>query len=262
MSVDQLVQKSLDLLTKTPTPDGFLRLAVTLAQEVNAIQALSGSEKKAIVLDILKQAVQKSTLSNDQKTELLGLLQTVVPATLDIAVSVARGGFSLQKPKVGCVAALCRMLLVVAPIDPKLKEMASSAINKTEQLATAIEDGKPVSEVAKAAVPAVEAAVAEVKTQVETAVAEVKTQVETAVAEVKTQAEAAVAEVKTQAETVATPTAVTQSVDTDPSIGILIIAAPPPPAPSTPPVPPSEEKAQVDEKVEKTADIQDWGESK
>ena len=251
MSVDQLVQKSLDLLTKTPTPDGFLRLAVTLAQEVNAIQALSGSEKKAIVLDILKQAVQKSTLSNDQKTELLGLLQTVVPATLDIAVSVARGGFSLQKPKVGCVAALCRMLLVVAPIDPKLKEMASSAINKTEQLATAIEDGKPVSEVAKAAVPAVEAAVAEVKTQVETAVAEVKTQ-----------AEAAVAEVKTQAETVATPTAVTQSVDTDPSIGILIIAAPPPPAPSTPPAPPSEEKAQVDEKVEKTADIQDWGESK
>ena len=248
MSVDQLVQKSLDLLTKTPTPDGFLRLAVTLAQEVNAIQALSGSEKKAIVLDILKQAVQKSTLSNDQKTELLGLLQTVVPATLDIAVSVARGGFSLQKPKVGCVAALCRMLLVAAPIDPKLKEMASSAINKTEQLATAIEDGKPVSEVAKAAVPAVEAAVAEVKTQAEAAVAEVKIQ-----------AEAAVAEVKTQAETVATPTAVTQSVDTDPSIGILIIAAPPPPAPSTPPAPPSEEKAQVDEKAEKTADVSSTG---
>ena len=245
MSVDQLVQKSLDLLTKTPTPDGFLRLAVTLAQEVNAIQALSGSEKKAIVLDILKQAVQKSTLSNDQKTELLGLLQTVVPATLDIAVSVARGGFSLQKPKVGCVAALCRMLLVVAPIDPKLKEMASSAINKTEQLATAIEDGKPVSEVAQAV-----------------AVAEVKTQVEVAVAEVKTQVEVAVAEVKTQVETVATPTAVTQSVDTDPSIGILIIAAPPPPSPSTPPAPPSEEKAQVDEKAEKTANVQDWGESK
>ena len=247
MSVDQLVQKSLDLLTKTPTPDGFLRLAVTLAQEVNAIQALSGSEKKAIVLDILKQAVQKSTLSNDQKTELLGLLQTVVPATLDIAVSVARGGFSLQKPKVGCVAALCRMLLVAAPIDPKLKEMASSAINKTEQLATAIEDGKPVSEVAQGAAKEAVAAVAE-NSAVAAAVAEVKTQVEVAVAEVKAQ--------------VATPTAVTQSVDTDPSIGILIIAAPPPPSPSTPPAPPSEEKAQVDEKAEKTADVQDWVESK
>lgn len=257
MSVEQLVQKSLDLLTKTPTPDGFMRLAVTIAQEVNAIQALSGSEKKAIVLDILGQAVQKSTLSNDQKTELLGLLKTVVPATLDIAVSVARGGFSLQKPKVGCVAALCRMLLVVAPIDPKLKEMASSAINKTEQLATAIEDGKPVSEVAQAAAKEAVAAVAEAPAVV-AAVAEVTKQVEVAVAEVKTQTEAAV-----EAAVVAVSTAVTQSVDTDPSIGILIIAAPPPPSPSTPPAPPTPtEKAQVDKKAEKTADVQDWGESK
>lgn len=259
MSVDELVQKSLDLLTKTPTPDGFLRLAVTLAQEVNAIQALSGSEKKAIVLDILRQAVQKSTLSNDQKTELLGLLKTVVPATLDIAVSVARGGFSLQKPKVGCVAALCRMFLSVAPIDPKLKEMASSGLNKAEQLATAIEDGKSVSSVAKEAVAAVAEAPA-VAAAAAVAVAEVKKEAEAAVSEV-------VAEVKEKLETIvevpAEGSSVSQSVDTDPSIGILIIAVPPPPAPSTPPEPPApvEEQAQ-DEKVEKTADVPDWGETK
>ena len=253
MSVDQLLQKSIELLTKTPTPDGFLRLAVTIAQEVNAIQALSGNEKKTIVLDILKQAVQKSTLSNDQKTELSGLLKTVVPATLDIAVSVARGGFSLQKPKVGCVAALCRMVLAVAPIDPKLKEMASSGLNKAEELATAIEDGKSVSDVAKEAVaavaeaPVVAEAVAEVKKEVEAAVSEV-------VAEVKEKAEAAVA---------AVGSFLSQSVDADPSIGILIIAAPPPPVPSNPPAPPApiEETAQ-DEKVEKIANVQDWGESK
>ena len=252
MSVDQLLQKGIELLTKTPTPDGFLRLAVSLAQDINAIQALSGSEKKTIVLDILKQAVQKSTLSDDQKKELSGLLQTVVPATLDIAVSVARGGFSLQKPKVGCVAALCRMVLAVAPIDPKLKEMASSGLNKAEELATAIEGGKSVSAVAQEAVAAVAEAPAVVS-----AVAEVKKEVEAAVAEV-------VAEVKKQVEVVAeVGSSVTQSVDTDPSIGILIIAAPPPPAPSTPPTPPApiEEKAQ-DEKAEKTADVQDWGQSK
>ena len=252
MSVDQLLQKGIELLTKTPTPDGFLRLAVSIAQDVNAIQGLSGSEKKAIVLDILKQAVQKSTLSDDQKKELSGLLQTVVPATLDIAVSVARGGFSLQKPKVGCVAALCRMVLAVAPIDPKLKEMASSGLNKAEELATAIEGGKSVSAVAQEAVAAVAEAPAVVS-----AVAEVKKEVEAAVAEV-------VAEVKKQVEVVAeVGSSVTQSVDTDPSIGILIIAAPPPPAPSTPPAPPApiEEKAQ-DEKAEKTADVPNWGESK
>ena len=256
MSVDQLLQKGIELLTKTPTPDGFLRLAVSIAQDVNVIQALSGSEKKAIVLDILKQAVQKSTLSDDQKKELSGLLQTVVPATLDIAVSVARGGFSLQKPKVGCVAALCRMVLAVAPIDPKLKEMASSGLNKAEELATAIEGGKSVSDVAQAAAKEAVAAVAEAPAVV-SAVAEVKKEVEAAVAEV-------VAEVKKQVEVVAAVgSSVSQSVDTDPSIGILIIAAPPPPAPSTPPAPPApiEEKAQ-DEKAEKTADVPNWGESK
>ena len=256
MSVDQLLQKGIELLTKTPTPDGFLRLAVSIAQDVNAIQGLSGNEKKAIVLDILKQAVQKSTLSDDQKKELSGLLQTVVPATLDIAVSVARGGFSLQKPKVGCVAALCRMVLAVAPIDPKLKEMASSGLNKAEELATAIEGGKSVSDVAQAAAkeavaaasenPAVVSAVAEVKKQAETIV-------EVEVAEVKKQSEVAVA---------AVGSSVSHSVDADPSIGILIIAAPPP-APSTPPAPPApiEEKAQ-DEKAEKIADVPNWGETK
>jgi hypothetical protein len=257
MSVDQLLQKSIELLTKTPTPDGFLRLAVTIAQEVNAIQALSGNEKKTIVLDILKQAVQKSTLSNDQKTELSGLLKTVVPATLDIAVSVARGGFSLQKPKVGCVAALCRMVLAVAPIDPKLKEMASSGLNKAEELATAIEDGKSVSDVAQGAVKEAVAAVAEAPVVV-AAVAEVKKEVEAAVSEV-------VAEVKEKAEAAfaAVGSSVTQSVDADPSIGILIIAAPPPPVPSNSPAPPAQiEETAQDEKVEKTANVQDWGESK
>ena len=258
MSVDQLLQKGIELLTKTPTPDGFLRLAVSIAQDVNAIQGLSGSEKKTIVLDILKQAVQKSTLSDDQKKELSGLLLTVVPATLDIAVSVARGGFSLQKPKVGCVAALCRMILAVAPIDPKLKEMASSGLNKAEELATAVEGGKSVSDVAKEAV----AAVAEAPVVV-AAVAE-------AVAEVKKQAEVAVAEVKQKLETIVEAevsetvgSSVSQSVDADPSIGILIIAVPPAPAPSTPPAPPApiEEKAQ-DEKAEKMSNVQDWGESK
>jgi len=241
----------MELLTKTPTPDGFLRLAVSIAQDVNAIQALSGSEKKTIVLDILRQAVQKSTLSDDQKKELLGLLQTVVPATLDIAVSVARGGFSLQKPKVGCVAALCRMFLAVAPIDPKLKEMASSGLNKAEELATAIEGGKAVAAVAEA--PSVSAAAGAVAEAVAEAAAEIKKEVEV-VAEVKEKLETIV-EVASEA----VGTAVSQSVDADPSFGILIIAAPPPPVPSTPPEPPT---LQVEEKVEKSSDVQDWGESK
>jgi len=250
MSVDELVQKGVELLSKTPTPDGFMRLAVTLAQEVNAIHALKGSEKKTVVLDILKQAVQKTTLSEDQKAELLGLLKTVVPATLDIAVSVARGGFSLEKPKVGCVAALFRSCLAAVPLDPKLKALASAAVDKAEAVATSVEKGESV-------VAAVSGAAKEVAVSQEAAVTEsLKEAMQEAVAAV---ADAAVADVvvKVAEEPTAVATAVTQAVNVDPSIGILIIGTP---LPEAPPAPQEEAPTVTDEK--KTEDVQDWGASK
>lgn len=255
MSVDELVQKGVELLSKTPTPDGFMRLAVTLAQEVNAIHALKGSEKKTVVLDILKQAVQKTTLSEDQKAELLGLLKTVVPATLDIAVSVARGGFSLEKPKVGCVAALFRSCLAAVPLDPKLKALASAAVDKAETVATSVEKGESV-------VAAVSGAAKEVAVSQEAAVTEsLKEAMQEAVAAVADAAvaDAAVADVvvKVAEEPAAVATAVTQAVNVDPSIGILIIGTP---LPEAPPAPQEEAPTVTDEK--KTEDVQDWGASK
>lgn len=270
MSVDELVQKGVELLTKTPTPDGFMRLAVTLAQEVNAIQALKGSEKKMVVLDILKQAVQKTTLSEDQKAELLGLLKTVVPATLDIAVSVARGGFSLEKPKVGCVAALFRSCLAAVPLDPKLKALASAAVDKAEAVATSVEKGESV-------VAAVSGAAKELATSQQTAVtdslkeamleagapaaavaavADVVVKVAEEPASLVEVAKAAVTEVVAEA----VATAQTQAVNVDPSIGILIIGAPPPP-PEEPSVPQEAASSQPVEGT-KTEDVQDWGASK
>lgn len=252
MSVDELVQKGVELLSKTPTPDGFMRLAVTLAQEVNAIHALKGSEKKTVVLDILKQSVQKTTLSEDQKAELLGLLKTVVPATLDIAVSVARGGFSLEKPKVGCVAALFRSCLAAVPLDPKLKALASAAVDKAETVATSVEKGESV-------VAAVSGAAKEVAVSQEAAVTE---SLKEAMQEAGVPADvvAAVADVvvKVAEEPAAVATAVTQAVNVDPSIGILIIGTP---HPEAPPAPQEAEPSQPVEGV-KTEDVQDWGASK
>ena len=269
MSVDELVQKGVELLTKTPTPDGFMRLAVTLAQEVNAIQALKGSEKKMVVLDILKQAVQKTTLSEDQKAELLGLLKTVVPATLDIAVSVARGGFSLEKPKVGCVAALFRSCLAAVPLDPKLKALASAAVDKAEAVATSVEKGESV--VAAVSGAAKEAAVSQQTAVTDSlkeamleagapaavaAVADVVVKVAEEPASLVEVAKAAVTEVVAEA----VATAQTQAVNVDPSIGILIIGAPPPP-PEEPSVPQEAASSQPVEGT-KTEDVQDWGASK
>ena len=255
MSVDQLVLKGVELLTKTPTPDGFMRLAVTLAQEVNAIQALKGSEKKTIVLDVLKQAVQKTTLSEDQKAELLGLLKMVVPATLDIAVSVARGGFSLEKPKVGCVAALFRSCLAAVPLDPALKALASAAVDKAEAVATAVEKGESVAAAVSGAVK--DAAVSQ-QAAVTESLKEAMQEVGVPAAAVAAVADvvvkvaeqpASVAEVAKAVVTEAVATAQTQAVNVDPSIGILIIGATP--------VPQEEAPKVADEK--KTENVQDWG---
>ena len=269
MSVDELVQKGVELLTKTPTPDGFMRLAVTLAQEVNAIQALKGSEKKMVVLDILKQTVQKTTLSEDQKTELLGLLKTVVPATLDIAVSVARGGFSLEKPKVGCVAALFRSCLAAVPLDPKLKALASAAVDKAEAVATSVEKGESVvaavSGAAKEVVVSQQTAVTDslkeamLEAGAPAAVADVVVKVAEEPASLAEVAKAAVTEVVAEA----VATAQTQAVNVDPSIGILIIGAPPQPRPQ-PEEPSAPQEVAPSQPVEgaKTEDVQDWGASK
>jgi len=265
MSVDQLVQTAVEFLTKTPTPDGFMRLAVTLAQEVNAIRALGGNEKKAVVLDILKQAVQKSPVPEAQKTELLDLLKTVVPATLDIAVSVARGGFSLAKPKVGCVAALFRSCLAVVPIDPKLKEMASGVLNKAEAVAKAIEDGESLKDAAVGL--AKEAASSEdVKAVVASAVSAVTASVATAEKTVEA-VTASVASVATVA-TVEPVAPVTVGIDAPVVIGLLITspadASQPASVVATAPLPPPEGSAPADEKKdgEKTEAVQDWGASK
>ena len=248
MSVDQLVETAVAQLTKTPTPDAFMRLGVTLAQEVNAIKVLTGNEKKTVVLDILKQAVQKCPVPEAQKTELLDLLKTVVPATLDIAVSVARGGFSLAKPKVGCVAALFRSCLAAAPIDPKLKEMASGVLNKAEAVVKAIEAGEPVKDVAVGL--AKEVASSDAVTKV----------TETASASVATATAAAAA------------ATVTVAVEDAPAIIGLLVTSPadasqPPSVQATAPAPPTppEVTAVPAEDLKdggKTEAVQDWGASK
>ena len=250
MSVDQLVETAVAQLTKTPTPDAFMRLGVTLAQEVNAIKVLTGNEKKAVVLDILKQAVQKCPVPEAQKTELLDLLKTVVPATLDIAVSVARGGFSLAKPKVGCVAALFRSCLAAAPIDPKLKEMASGVLNKAEAVVKAIEAGEPVKDVAVGL--AKEVASSDAVTKV----------TETASASVATATAAAAAAAAT----------VTVAVEDAPAIIGLLVTSPadasqPPSVQATahaPPTPPEVTAVPAEDLKDggKTEAVQDWGASK
>ena len=176
--------------------------------------------------------------------------QILPDVVLTVAVSVARGGFSLEKPKVGCVAALFRSCLAAVPLDPKLKALASAAVDKAETVATSVEKGESV-------VAAVSGAAKEVAVSQEAAVTEsLKEAMQEAVAAV---ADAVVADVvvKVAEEPTAVATAVTQAVNVDPSIGILIIGTP---LPEAPPAPQEEAPTVTDEK--KTEDVQDWGASK
>lgn len=245
MSVDELVRKSLEQLVKTPTHEGLLRQAVSVAVEVHALAQFSDDEKKAIILDILKQAVQKSALSEEVKKELSNCLKTAVPATLDIAVSASRGEFSLKKPTVSCFFALFRSCLAAVPLDPKLKEMASAGLNKAEGLATAVESGKDV----------VAAVSGEAKDVVKEALAEALPVPPAALAE-------KVAEVLPASPVVQS----VGSIGSEPAIGILIVSAPPVAAAETVAAekskdePPPEVQVVVEEP--KTEDVQDWGAAK
>ena len=243
MSVDELVQKTVEQLTKTPTHEGLLRQAVSVAVEIHALAHFSDDEKKAIILDVLKQAVQKSALSEEVKKELSSCLKTAVPATLDIAVSASRGEFSLKKPTVSCFFALFRSCLAAVPLDPKMKEMASAGLNKAEGLAAAVESGAPVKDAVAAAVSAdaVKEALVSVAAASPAALVE-------KVAEV-----APAALVEKVAEVAAVATSVTTgSVGSEPSIGLLIVSAPPP-TPEVAPVPSDDLKDGG-----KTAGVQDW----
>ncbi len=250
MSVDELVQKTVEQLTKTPTHEGLLRQAVSVAVEIHALAHFSDDEKKAIILDVLKQAVQKSALSEEVKKELSSCLKTVVPATLDIAVSASRGEFSLKKPTVSCFFALFRSCLAAIPLDPKMKEMASAGLNKAEGLAAAVESGAPVKDAVAAAVSA--DAVKEALVSVAAA--------SPAAALVEK-----VAEVVPAVVVEALPPAVQSvaSVGSEPSIGILIVAAPPSPVPvveGAKDEPPAVAPVASDDLKDggKTASVPDW----
>jgi hypothetical protein len=138
---DKLVDKVTDLLSKKPTPEGLMHAAVSLAQDVNEIKGLKGSEKKTMVLNIVGRAIQKAPLSEDAKKLLTDVRKNVLPVTLDIAISAARGVFSLQRVDKGCLKSVlgCLCSAVVA-VDPKLAALAQ----KVEEVGDSVIDAAPV----------------------------------------------------------------------------------------------------------------------
>lgn len=114
MQVDDLVaiaKEAQGVLTWDSS--SLIRVAGILAMKVNAIQNLSGQEKQKLVCQVLKRVlddVEKKEVSEEQTEEkkknlsehfstLKKCVDDVIPASLELALSAARGKLDLKKVK-------------------------------------------------------------------------------------------------------------------------------------------------------------------
>ena len=109
MNADSLVGFVLEQTAKKSwTSETVLRVGVDVAMKVNQLKDLKGPEKKQLVLDVLQKAMVKcEEAEKSGKTEtaeiterwtaLRKIANDVLPVSLDLVVSAARGGFDFKK---------------------------------------------------------------------------------------------------------------------------------------------------------------------
>jgi hypothetical protein len=161
MNVDELVafvKETQGVLTWDT--QSLIRIGGILAVKINAIQGMSGTEKQKLVLQILKlvltelQQKEKVNKEAEERYEhLKRMVDEVVPASLELAVSAARGKLNLRKIKPSVWVRYCSCFaetVVSALASQKLiseaqARQALSAIDVVEEkaaVAAAIADAK------------------------------------------------------------------------------------------------------------------------
>lgn len=141
-----------------------VQIALGVAQKVRGLAALSGSEKKAVVLLTLKRGLEAAggvaTLpgfadaTEDVKAAAEAQLLGAAGAAIDVAVAVASGKLDLRKPA-AWKACLPACLSVASVLLPKDQELLGQALKLAQaSVAPQTEAAKPPSE-APVAAPAV-----------------------------------------------------------------------------------------------------------
>lgn len=91
---------------KTITTANVVVLAVQAMQLVEKLPNLAGSDKKNIVIQVVKLIVDEFELDADTKAAIHLIIDTTLPMTIDLIVSASRGAFGLNSLKTK-LAKLC-----------------------------------------------------------------------------------------------------------------------------------------------------------
>lgn len=132
------LQELLELVQKTQAGEAWdisalIRVGGTLAAKLNGLQNLTGQEKKTLVCQVLlksldaaekKEHTAPGVSTEEQEkiqarfADLKHSVQTVLPATLDLAVAAARGKLDLKKisPSVWAQAFSCCLKTTVSAL--------------------------------------------------------------------------------------------------------------------------------------------------
>lgn len=153
---------------KVWTPATVVALGGSLASEVNRLSGLSGLQKKQLVLDVIKavlaDCVKKSTdvsgspLASKEFVDSLNfVLESVLPASLDLAVAAARGQLDLKKVKKSAFAGFLLCLPHALGLCGVSKSQAQVVVSQVETVAKQVDPSlsesdttNPLSETAEA----------------------------------------------------------------------------------------------------------------
>lgn len=132
-----------------PTAQNLMRIGVTLAQEVNKANGMSGRAKLDLVTRALRGLLQepavRSRLAPEVAAALDGIVKDVIPETISLVVDASRGAFQLKKPSVGCVAGVvalfCRQAAAHVPGD--VGKMAAQAAAVADVISVDVDIAKP-----------------------------------------------------------------------------------------------------------------------
>lgn len=153
----------------------LVSLSGSLAAEANKMIGLSGSQKKQLVLDVVMSIVVSTDLSEEEKKQLVFVVEHVLPASLDLAVDAARGKFDLKKVKKSCFSSFLACLPFLVSAAGGSSQQAQLVVRTVESVAAKVDEdlvvtappAEPVVPVVEQSNPLVEKA-EETKENIET----------------------------------------------------------------------------------------------